>query len=77
MEFNVSQMTEEELRAVIAECEKEMQKRRRQLREKLINDFEKAFCALRENGIVVQYSDYEQETYRLYLDQLDNFDFSD
>lgn len=77
MEFNVSQMTEEELRAVIAECEQEMQKRRRQFREKLINDFEKAFCALRENGIVVRYSDYEQEAYRLYLDQLDNFDFSD
>jgi len=77
MEFNVSQMTEEELRAVIAECEQEMQKRRNQFREKLINDFEKAFCALRENGIVVRYSDYEQEAYWLYLDQLDNFDFSD
>lgn len=77
MEFNVSQMTEEELRAIIAECEQEMQKRRRQLRDELINDFEKAFCTLRENGISIRYSDYEQEAYRLYLDQLDNFDFSD
>lgn len=77
MDINASQMTEEELRAVIAECEQEMQKRRRQFREKLINDFEKAFCALRENGIVVQYSDYEQEVYRIYLEKLDDFDFSD
>ena len=77
MEINASQMTTEELQAVIAECEDELQYRKRLFREELINDFEKAFCALRENGIVVRYSDYEQEVYRIYLEKLDDFDFSD
>lgn len=77
MDIHASQMSNEELQAVIAECEKEMQYRRRQFREKLINDFEKAFCALRENGIAVRYSDYQQEAYRTYIDKFDNFDFSD
>lgn len=77
MDIHASQMSNEELQAVIAECEKEIQYRRRQFREKLINDFEKAFCALRENGIAVRYSDYQQEAYRTYIDKFDNFDFSD
>lgn len=77
MEFNVSQMTDKELWAVIAKCEEEMQYRKRQLRDNLINDFEKAFCALRENGIAIRYSDSEQEMYRTYIDDFDKFDFSD
>lgn len=77
MDIHASQMTNEELQAVIIECEREMQNRRRQFREKLIDDFKIAFCALRNNGISVRYSDYEQEAYRTYLDKIDNFDFSD
>lgn len=77
MDIHASQMSNEELQAVIAECEKEMQNRRRQFRAKLIDDFEKAFYALKENGISIRYSDYQQEAYRTYLDKFDNFDFSD
>lgn len=77
MEFNASKMTNEELQAVIAECEKEMQNRRRQFRARLIDNFEVAFCALRNNGIAVRYSDSEQEMYRTYIDDFDKFDFGD
>jgi len=77
MEFNASKMTEEELRAIIAECEKEMQYRRKQFRDNLINNFEIAFYALKQNGITIRYSDSEQEMYRAYIDDFDKFDFSD
>jgi len=77
MEINVSQITDEELQEIIVKCEQEMQYRRKQYKEKLINDFKVAFCTLRENGIAIRYSDYEQDVYRTYLDKFDNFDFSD
>lgn len=77
MDIHASQMTNEELQAVIVECEKEMQYRRKQFREKLIDNFKAAFCALKENDISIRYSDYEQDIYRTYLDKFDNFDFSD
>ena len=77
MDINVNQMTDEELQTVIDTCEQEMQYRRFLLKEKLIDNFKAAFCALRENGIAIRYSDYEQDTYRTYLDKFDNFDFSD
>ena len=77
MEINASQMTTEELQAVIAECEDELQYRKRLFREELINNFQMAFNALRNNGIAVRYSDYQQEAYRTYIDKFDNFDFSD
>lgn len=77
MNFDASQMTSEELQAVIAECEKEMQNRKRQFRARLIDNFEVAFRALRNNGISVRYTDHEQEAYRLYIDDFDNFDFGD
>jgi len=77
MTVDVNQMTDKELQAVIDACEQEMQYRRMLFKEKLIDNFKAAFCALRENGIAVRYSDYEQNSYRTYLDDFDNFDFSD
>ena len=76
MDIRPSQMTDEELQAVISECEKEIQYRRKQFRAKLIDNFEVAFCALRNNGINIRYSDYEQEIDRIYLDNLDNFEYA-
>ena len=77
MEINASQMSNEELQAVIAECEDELQYRKSLFREELIDNFQIAFNALRNNGIAVRYSDYQQEAYRTYIDKFDNFDFSD
>lgn len=77
MDIKASQMTDKELQAIIDACEDELQYRRMLLKEKLIDNFKAAFCALRENGIAVRYSDYEQNAYRTYLDKFDNFDFSD
>lgn len=77
MDIQASQMTDRELQAIIDACEDELQLRRMLLKEKLIDNFEAAFCALRENGIAIRYSDYEQDTYRTYIDKFDNFDFSD
>lgn len=77
MEINASEMTTEELQAVIAECENELQYRKNLFRKELIDNFQIAFNALRNNGITVRYSDYQQEAYRTYIDKFDNFDFSD
>ena len=77
MEMNifVKQMSDEELRAVVLECEKEMRYRERQFKAKLIDDFKVAFYTLKNNGVSIRYSDYEQEADRIYLDDFDNFEF--
>jgi hypothetical protein len=77
MDIHANQMTDKELQAVIVECEKEMQYRRKQFREKLITNFKDAFCALIENGISIRYSDYEQEAERIYIHDVDEFEFFD
>lgn len=68
-------MTKEELLNVIEECKAELEFRRKEEKVKLIKNFENAFCALKDAHITIRYTDYEQEVYRILLDDIDNFEF--
>lgn len=68
-------MTKEELLNIIEECQAELELRRKEEKAKLIEDFENAFSALVDAHISIRYTDYQQEVYRILLDDINNFEF--
>lgn len=69
IKFSVNDLHETsrtDLEAILKEINGELQRRRNAEREKLIEDFKKAFYAVKDAGIDIRYLDeyeYEQDTY--------------
>ena len=76
MKLVTASMTKQELLDIIEECQAELNFRRKEEKEKLITNFNNAFNALKDANIIIRYSDYEQEAYRIILDDIDCFDFN-
>lgn len=75
MKFITATMTKEELLNVIEDCQAELNLRKEEEKTKLISDFENAFYALKDAHIDIRYTDYQQEAYKILIDDMDNFDF--
>ena len=72
----ISELTEEELLTLIADCKAEMTNRKNQQMKKLTDDFKKAFQALIDNNIVVRFTSAEEDIYRVLVENAYQFDFS-
>ena len=70
---DVNCLSDEELQKLMEIIQKERTRRENEAREKLINNFRKAFYDLREARIVIRYDDYDEDTY---LEDWDRFEFS-
>lgn len=75
MKIMTNSMTEKELLDAIEDCQAELEFRKKEIKAKLIKDFENAFLALEDAHIKVRYTDYEQEAYRIFIGDVDNFEF--
>ena len=69
---DINRLSDAELQELMRITQAERIRRENEAREKLINNFRKAFYDLREANIVIQYCDYEEDTY---LEHWDNFEF--
>lgn len=76
MTLVTTSMTKEELLNTIEDCQAELDFRRKEEKIKLIKDFENAFCALKDAHIKIRYTDYQQDAYRILIDDVDNFEFN-
>ena len=76
MKLVTASMTKQELLDIIEECQAELEFRREEEKKELITNFNNAFNALKDANIIIRYSDYEQEAYRIVLDDIDCFDFN-
>jgi hypothetical protein len=72
----ISELTEEELLTLIADCKAEMANRKNQQMKKLTDDFKKAFQALIDNNIVVRFTSAEEDIYRVLVENAYQFDFT-
>lgn len=72
----ISELTEEELLTLIADCKAEMTNRKNQQMKKLTDDFKKAFQALIDNNIVVRFTSAEEDIYRVLAENAYQFDFT-
>lgn len=77
MKLVTNAMTKTELFDIIERCQAELDSRKREEKAKLIESFQKAYFALKDADIKIRYSDYEQEAYRILLDDFENFEFGD
>jgi hypothetical protein len=69
------QFTDEELYRLSADVAKEEERRRREYKSKMIEDFRKAWLALKDAHIYVKYSDSYEDP--MYLANWDGFEFGD
>ena len=72
----ISELTDEELLTLIADCKAEMADRKNQQMKKLTDDFKKAFQALIDNNIVVRFTNPEEDIYRVLVENVYQFDFT-
>ena len=72
----ISELTDEELLTLIADCKAEMTNRKNQQMKKLTDDFKKAFQALIDNNIVVRFTSAEEDIYRVLVENAYQFDFT-
>ena len=72
----ISELTDEELLTLIADCKAEMTNRKNQQMKKLTDDFKKAFQALIDNNIVIRFTSAEEDIYRVLVENSYQFDFT-
>lgn len=72
----ISELTDEELLTLIADCKAEMADRKNQQMKKLTDDFKKAFQALIDNNIMVRFTSAEEDIYRVLVENAYQFDFT-
>lgn len=74
--LNLDLLTDSDLRSLQEDIAEEIHSRKEAKKAKLIEDFKSAFNALREAGVSIRFSDYQQESYRIVLDKFDHFEFN-
>lgn len=74
--LNLDLLTDSDLRSLQEDIAEEIHSRKEAKKAELIEDFKSAFNALREAGISIRFSDYQQESYRIVLDKFDHFEFN-
>lgn len=67
------QFTDEELFRLLNDVTREEERRRREYKSKLIEDFRKAWIALKDANIYIKYSDSYEDP--MYLTNWDGFEF--
>ncbi len=77
MKLVTSTMTRRELVGIIEQCQAELDSRKKQEQEELIENFQRAYFALKDRDIKIRYDDYKQEAYRILLNDWENFEFGD